>query len=483
MSTWKAKITEKGDALLAKMTRGSVMEITHAEVGAGQVDIDLLKQQTSVSAMKQTATVEYAGYPADGVCALPVTITNEGVSAGFSAWQIGVFANDPDEGTILFFLAQAEDVATSIPSAALMPSYNTQIIFYVEYGDADSVSVTVNPANAVSYAGMENYVNAKVGTAKEDLAAHTANKTNPHGVTAEQLGLGNVDNTHDTDKHVAYAQRAGEADKVQNSVIIRFNGGRTENTDMWTFDGSTGRTINVTPEKIGAAEAEHTHNYAGSSSAGGAATSATKLDTARDIRTNLSSEAAASFDGTKAITPGVTGILPIKHGGTEASTVADAQAKLGIITLDEIPNLYVWKKYTGEPGTYKETEVTNATIHASIFTVSSPYYTKKVKCSSEITISDNGASLTSPTDVTADGEKICGKYILFGETIYYIPEDAVVTTTEKDDGKTITSSSIAVRITPSVFSGYMASKVSDTYPTSGEHTDGYYYQYHKQLGE
>lgn len=71
-------------------------------------------------------------------------------------------------------------------------------------------------------------------------------------ITPEWLGLGNVDNTADNDKYVAYAQRAGEADKVPNTLTIRLNGGRTEGSNMWTFDGSTGRTVNITPAKVGA---------------------------------------------------------------------------------------------------------------------------------------------------------------------------------------------------------------------------------------
>lgn len=74
-------------------------------------------------------------------------------------------------------------------------------------------------------------------------------------ITPEWLGLGNVDNTADTDKYVAYAQRAGNADKVQNALTLRLNGGRTEGSNMWTFDGSTGRTINVTAAKVGAVPA------------------------------------------------------------------------------------------------------------------------------------------------------------------------------------------------------------------------------------
>lgn len=50
--------------------------------------------------------------------------------------------------------------------------------------------------------------------------------------------------------------------------------------------------------------ASHTHNYAGSSSAGGAATSATKLATARKI-------GSAAFDGTKDVSLSQIGAAPV----------------------------------------------------------------------------------------------------------------------------------------------------------------------------
>lgn len=52
----------------------------------------------------------------------------------------------------------------------------------------------------------------------------------------------------------------------------------------------------------------------------GNAGSATKLATARTIRTNLASTSAASFNGTANVTPGVTGVLPVANGGTGSSS-------------------------------------------------------------------------------------------------------------------------------------------------------------------
>ena len=66
-----------------------------------------------------------------------------------------------------------------------------------------------------------------------------------------------------------------------------------------------------------------------SASCTGKAATATKLATARTIRTNLASTSAASFDGSANITPGVTGTLPIANGGTGATTASAARNNLG----------------------------------------------------------------------------------------------------------------------------------------------------------
>lgn len=82
-------------------------------------------------------------------------------------------------------------------------------------------------------------------------------------ITPAWLGLGNVQNTADSEKYVAFASRSGEADKVKYGLTIRFKGGRTEGTDMWTFNGATSRSINITPAKIGAVATSQGTNNAG----------------------------------------------------------------------------------------------------------------------------------------------------------------------------------------------------------------------------
>ena len=45
---------------------------------------------------------------------------------------------------------------------------------------------------------------------------------------------------------------AASATKVNNNLSIKFNSGTTENTDLFTFNGSAAKTIDITPAKVGA---------------------------------------------------------------------------------------------------------------------------------------------------------------------------------------------------------------------------------------
>lgn len=196
---WVAKTTDKGDALLAKLAEGHTLDITRALSGSGTVDETLLKQQTTVSNPQQTVAIHPVAYPEAKKCKLPITITNAGLASSYTATQIGVYANDPDEGEILFFLAQASGAGTSIVAEALQPGYSANFDFYIGFGDADGVNVTVDPSNSVTQEGMENYVNTTIVAYQEAIttggtgAAYTARVP---GITELKPGVSFVMRPH-----------------------------------------------------------------------------------------------------------------------------------------------------------------------------------------------------------------------------------------------------------------------------------------------
>lgn len=103
----------------------------------------------------------------------------------------------------------------------------------------------------------------------------------------------------------AFNGKASSATKLATARTIRTN---LASTSTASFDGSG----NVTPGVTGTLPIAN----GGTGNTTGLAASATKLATARTFRTNLASTSTASFDGTGDVTPGVTGTLPTGNGGT-----------------------------------------------------------------------------------------------------------------------------------------------------------------------
>lgn len=164
MNVWRnAVITDDGLNLLAKLTQGSSLTITRAVSGKGFVSPDLLGQQKEVSEPMQELKFLTAYYPKVGECALPVLLSNEGLVEGYKTTQIGVFANDPDNGEILYLILQtvSAEIGTIIPSEEEMPGYTAEWKLFFQYGQADNVVVTTDPANMISRAEMEEYVKSE----------------------------------------------------------------------------------------------------------------------------------------------------------------------------------------------------------------------------------------------------------------------------------------------------------------------------------
>jgi hypothetical protein len=170
-NAWKAGIiTTKGLGLLSKLVHGNTLAITRAETGAGFVAEELLASQLAVTDPVQALSFSAVSYPEEGKCMIPCKLTNEEVETSYIARQIGLYAMEPDEGEILFYITQVEDEdgGTGIPAAKLIPSYSATWNLVIYYGMADGVDVTVDPAGAVTMEEVEQLIkgySASVGSA------------------------------------------------------------------------------------------------------------------------------------------------------------------------------------------------------------------------------------------------------------------------------------------------------------------------------
>ena len=64
----------------------------------------------------------------------------------------------------------------------------------------------------------------------------------------------------DGTKQSVIVNNVGSANKVANSLKVQLNGGTTEGTNQFTFNGSAVKNINITPAGIGAATSSHIHS-------------------------------------------------------------------------------------------------------------------------------------------------------------------------------------------------------------------------------
>ena len=160
-----AVITTQGLNLQAKLIAGTTLNITKAQAGAGSVSVSDLPTQTAVTNPMQTLNLRPSSLPTPGTAAVPVYLENNSLSSGYTAMQIGIFAQDPDDGEILYFIAQADaGTGTEIPSASEMPGFTAEWTFYFAYGQASTVNVTVDPANTVSQAQATTMINQAVSS-------------------------------------------------------------------------------------------------------------------------------------------------------------------------------------------------------------------------------------------------------------------------------------------------------------------------------
>lgn len=212
--------------------------------------------------------------------------------------------------------------------------------------------------------------------------------------------------------------------------------------------------------------------------------------------TNLGAAPLVHEHSTSDITSGTlsTNRLPtisIAKGGTGATTADGARENLNVVSIDDLPNLYVWGVYNGSKSTmegFKEEVVTDVTISNSTGMGSvatdkweTIYYSTNLSYESGTLDLLNGTSKTinSTSNLSTLLRK---KYIkLAGGTIYYVPSDAVFSSSASTNTTTIKVNKLNT-VNPIGKIKYVVTKSKTAY-TDGSTYDGFTYYYHKQLGD
>lgn len=151
-------ITNSGIELQAKAMAGNgKIELTSAKVGSGSVPVEQLQIQTAVSGFKQNAEIGQLRRDGNTVI-IPIRLLNEGVSTGYNLVQVGIYANDPDKGEILYAIGQCSK-ARYVPSVAETTAYSLEWNFHFTLSNDLEMTVNLNPAGYVTLYEFEEHIN------------------------------------------------------------------------------------------------------------------------------------------------------------------------------------------------------------------------------------------------------------------------------------------------------------------------------------
>ena len=240
------KLTAPGKNLLLRALAGETITFTKIQLGNGTAQdpaeaTGLANPIMTVELSKIVVGTEYV--------TLTAQFSNGSITSGFHITEAGFFAKDPDDSTkeILYALGNEDE-----SSADYVPDKGNRILemqfdAVIFIGDAENVSAAIS--SSLVYAS------------KEDFDKHTADKNNPHSVTKQQVGLGNVPNLTPSDQIPTFTEATTLANIASGEKVSTLLG-KIKLAISKLIDHLNNRSNphNTTAMQVGAAAKSHTHN-------------------------------------------------------------------------------------------------------------------------------------------------------------------------------------------------------------------------------
>ena len=170
MSNWNGLVlTKKGQLLQAKVGTGVVLALTKMKLGSGVLpEGALLEDLTDLVTPEQNVGIAAKEVLTDQkICKISATITNVGLSAGYYVRELGVFANDPDDGEILYAVT-SDSAPDYLPQEGGSTAVSQEFAVYISASNASDVNVSID-SGALATMG---YVQSSINTHNEDPASH-----------------------------------------------------------------------------------------------------------------------------------------------------------------------------------------------------------------------------------------------------------------------------------------------------------------------
>lgn len=183
MSNWgKPVLTKQGLKLQAKVDAGSRMQLTKCMLGSGTLSSgQSLENLTGLIAPVQPLPIASISYSENnGACVITAVTDNSNVSTGYYLREFGIFARNPNDGEILYAVAQDTN-PDYIPPSGTSAVVSQEIGVALSFSNAANVTAQVNTSAIATVTYVNNYVTAAVADLK-DMTGATAARPGVHGL-------------------------------------------------------------------------------------------------------------------------------------------------------------------------------------------------------------------------------------------------------------------------------------------------------------
>ena len=173
-------LTNKGRNLQAKAETGVQLNFNRIAVGDGELGgSSIIELNNLINEVKSLSILKLKTLTG-GKAVIGSTLSNQDIASGFYWREICVFAEDPDEGEILYCYGNAGVNAEYIPAPGGADIVEKYIDIVAIVGNVANVTATID--DSLVFATTKEFI------------GHVEDNTNPHQVDKAQVGLSNVDN-------------------------------------------------------------------------------------------------------------------------------------------------------------------------------------------------------------------------------------------------------------------------------------------------
>ena len=166
-------VTNKGFALITKLVAAQAeLEFTRAAVGTGSPPEGYSPEgMIGLNAYKMDAQIADYGVQ-DDTAYITVQVSSDNVTEGFLATEIGIFAEDPDEGEILYgYMNISTDPTYIYANGSSNRSKFAEFTLYLLIGSVSGVIAAVTPGSIIT---------------KETFKAANMEATDTHGLLGDE---------------------------------------------------------------------------------------------------------------------------------------------------------------------------------------------------------------------------------------------------------------------------------------------------------